>query len=1570
MSKPVDLSGRRANLSPAKRALLEKWTRGEHKTKLSVIEQRKEQDPPPLTFAQQRLWFLNQFDPNSTIYNIPIAIRVKGKLNRVALNRSFNGILLRHEILRTTFSFVDNQPVQVIHSAPTSNISVVDLRNMSNIRRETEVKQLIIEATQRPFDLSVGPLLRISLLWLDEEEYILLVVIHHILTDEWSMGVFIQELSTLYTAFCAGVPSPLPELPIQYADFAVWQRQWLSGEALETRLNYWLSQLDGVPGLLQLPTDRPRPNVQTYQGKAHRLTLNIDLTQKLQTLSQESGTTLFMTLLAAFATLLYRYSGQSDISIGSPIANRNRIEIESLIGFFVNTLVLRTRFEDNPSFEKLLAQVRETTLKAYEHQDVPFEQIVEALQPQRSLAYSPLFQVMFVLQNAPMRELKLPGVTWCELDRESTTAKFDLTLSMTETDQGLVGEWEYNTDLFNGSTIERMAAHFENLLLAIVENPVATVDELPLLSESEQHQLLVEWNDTASAYPTDKCIHQLFEEQVERTPLAVAVIFKDRQLTYEQLNLRANQLAHHLRTLGVGPEVLVGICLERSIEMVVGLLGILKAGGAYVPLDPNYPPSRLSYMLADSGVEVLLTHRSLLKSLPSHTARIVCLDRDWGTIEQHQKNNFDVRVCSDNLAYVIYTSGSTGLPKGVKICHHSVVNFLNSMSYFLELTQEDTFSAVTTISFDIAALEFYLPLMVGAKVIVVSREIATNGDLLLSELLKSKTTAMQATPATWQMLLAAGWSSHYSLKVFCGGEALPVQLARQILETGSQLWNLYGPTEATIWSTVYQVGTNKTVAENEDASFSIGRPISNTQVHILDSHFQAVPIGVAGELYIGGDGLARGYLNRPELTREKFILNPFSDSKSERLYKTGDLARYSSEGNIEFLGRIDHQIKIRGFRIELGEIEAVLNTHPQIEQAVVIAKEDISNKKRLIAYVVPCNELLTNHQLREFLIQKLPQYMVPNAFVTLDSLPLTFNGKVDRFALPAPETVRDDLLGTFVAPQTPVEKVLTEIWIQVLRIKQISINDNFFELGGDSITSIQIVARARQLGLELTPRQMFAHQTIAKLAKVTTTNENIYLATGEIPLTPTQQCFFQQNLPNPARCTRTILLEMQQEITPELVASAVQQLLLQHDALRVRFRKEESGWRQLLVDRDDVLPITKHDFSKLTEVEQESAQKEAFAQLQANLNLSDKPLIQFAICDLGEQKFQRIFIVIHSLIVDSAALRILLEDFQTVCSQILSEKTIQLPPKTSSWQRWANRVVRYARSPIIQQELDYWLAESRRQILPLPVDFYEGKTQVKNIATSSVALSKVQTQTLLQEVPQAYQTQTDDILLTALVQAFKQWTGESELLIDLQCQKPEKIFDDINISRTVGCFTSTFPALLDIGEASDSGETLKAIKEQLRLIPNKGISYSILRYLCGDSTALKMQDLPLAEVRFYHQKQLNRIFPQSSLFTGVKQPTDLNSNIEHKHNYLLDISWSIIDNQLQLNWMYSKNIYRQSTIERLIETFMEALRALISHCQSSETHYTPSDFPQANLSQKDLDRYLAKIERKSINPRD
>ncbi|PSB41219.1 non-ribosomal peptide synthetase, partial [Chamaesiphon polymorphus] len=913
-------------------------------------------------------------------------------------------------------------------------------------------------------------------------------------------------------------------------------------------------------------------------------------------LSRQTGSTLFMTLMAAFATLLYRYSGQSDVVIGSPIANRNRSEIESSIGFFVNTLVLRTRLEDNPRFEQLLTQVRENTLTAYEHQDVPFEQIVEALQPQRSMSHSPLFQVMFTLQNTPLGEIELPSVKLSELNTQSTIAKFDLTLSISESLIGLECEWEYNTDLFDKSTIERMASHFENLLSAIVANPHQTLSELPLLSESERHQLLFDWNNTAREYPQDKCIHQLFEEQVAKTPKAIAVVFEQQELTYQQLNHRANQLAHHLQTLGVKPEVLVGICVERSLEMVVGLLGILKAGGAYVPLDPSYPTERLSYMVSDAEIEVLLTQENLLSTLPSHVAQVVCLDPDGGVIESHSPENLVTSVSAANLAYVIYTSGSTGAPKGVQICHSSVVNFLSDMRCFPGVSPEDTFNAVTTISFDIAALELYLPLLVGAKIWLVSSEVATDGERLLSELSRSRITVMQATPATWQMLLASGWSCDYPLKVLCGGEALSARLAHQILETGSELWNLYGPTEVTIWSLIAHLR----VVTTENKPSAIGRPIANTQVYILDSQLQPVPIGVAGELHIGGDGLARGYLNRPELTAEKFIPNPFSPDSSARLYKTGDLARYQPDGNIEFLGRIDHQVKIRGFRIELGEIEAVLSSHPHVRQAVAIATEDPTGNQRLIAYVVSEQENLSTQKLREFLQQQLPAYMVPAAFVTLDTLPLTPNGKVDRKALPAPDG-EIERTQEYVAPHTPNQEIVAHIFTTVLGVEKVGIHDNFFELGGHSLLATQLTSRLKHsFTVDIPLRAVFEAPTVVQLERTITqlrtqkqgwslpAIERIAPSSESIPLSFAQERLWFLNQLEGASATYNIpaALRLTGDLNLDAFDRSLTEIVRRHEALRTSFNAV-NGTPMQVIQPAASMDIAVTDLQHLTDTERE-----------------------------------------------------------------------------------------------------------------------------------------------------------------------------------------------------------------------------------------------------------------------------------------------------------------------------------------------------------------------------------------------
>ncbi len=1533
----------------------------------------------PISYAQQRLWFLAQLEPDSPFYNIPAAVRLKGELNLNALQQTFNEILRRHEALRTNFQTVEGQAIAVISETKPLRLLTIDISELSLEQQEVEIREQAAQEAQQPFDISKDYLLRVKLLHLDAQEHIVLLTMHHIASDGWSIGVLVQELATLYPAFCNEKLSSLIELPIQYIDFAAWQRQWLQAEVLETQISYWQKQLEDAPKVLELPTDYSRPAIQTFRGATYSFELSDELSVALNKLSQQQGSTLFMTLLAAFQTLLWRYTGQEDIVVqtllwrytgqedivvGSPIANRNRAEIEGLIGFFVNTLVLRTNLAGNPSFEELLKRVREVALGAYAHQDLPFELLVEQLQPQRDLSHTPLFQVMFVLQNAPMSALELPGLTLSPVKSDSNTAKFDLTLFITETESGLVGNLEYNIDLFAESSIQRIAVHLETLLSAIVSNPRQCLSELPLLSESEKHQLLRQWNDTEVDYPQKQCIHQLFEAQVERTPDAVAVVFEDEQLTYWELNKRANQLAYYLRSLGVKPEVLVGICVERSLYMIIGLLAILKAGGAYVPLDPSYPKERLAFILEDTQASVLLTQASLIEAMPQHKAQVICLGTDWHLIEQQSQENLFSQLTDDNLAYTIYTSGSTGKPKGVQIPHIALSNFLFAMKQSPGITKEDTLLAVTTYSFDIAALELFLPLIVGGRLVVTSREVTLDGTQLSATLSNSQATVMQATPATWQLLLAAAWDGNNQLKILCGGEALPGHLANQLRQRCHSLWNMYGPTETTIWSAASLIKTlNNTVP--------ISQPIANTQLYILDQYHQLVPVNVAGELCIGGEGLARGYFHRPDLTAEKFIPNPFSD-KAARLYKTGDLARYLPNGEIEYIGRIDHQVKIRGFRIELLEIEVVISQHPAVRESVVVVHCSEADSKRLVAYIVPQKEqTLVISELRSFLESKLPNYMIPATFVTLEALPLTPNGKVDRKALPATDTTRPELEKAFIAPQTTIEKQLAIIWTQVLGLEKIGINDNFFELGGDSILSLQIISKANLVGLHLTPKQLFQHQTIAKLAAVTGTTQKISaeqnLITGSLELTPIEHWFFEQEQPEPHYWNQAVMLEVKQRINSVALEKVVQNLQTHHDALRSRFIKKELGLQAIIVSPDNIIPTTYLDLSALSK-DQQVAQMEAMSiQLQASLNLIQGPLFRVALFDLGANQPSRLLWVIHHLVVDGVSWRILIEDFQTAYEQICQDKALQLPLKTTSLKQWSSYLQEYAQLPALRSELEYWLTMQQQPVRSIPIDFSYGNNLEKSAYTLTVSLTAEETQVLLQQVPAVYHTQMNDVLLTALVQTFSQWTGETSLLIDLEGHGREELFEDVDLSRTVGWFTTIFPVRLSLDSAFDSpGKALKSIKEQLRTIPNRGIGYGVLRYLSGDMEIREQfSRLPKAEVVFNYLGQFDQVLPQSSLFSFAQESSGSSRSLRSQRTHLLEVNGGLSEGRLQINWTYSNQLHSQSTVETLAQGFIEALRSLITHSQSSDAGgFTPSDFAefqQSQWEQTDLDAITSVI---------
>jgi amino acid adenylation domain-containing protein len=1055
------------------------------------IPRNKDRQCAPLSFAQEGLWFLDQLEPNSSRYNVSRALRLRGQLAIKAVQESLDAIVIRHEVLRTNFSAANGIPTQVIRQTSPVQLAFVDLSELPTSEHEEKLQSLFDEQVQRPFDLTDDLMLRPYLIRLTPSDHVLLLVLPHITSDGWSMDILCSELLSLYEAFLSGNASPLPTLPIQYADYSIWQREWLKGEVLQEQLSYWTKALSSVP-LLDLTTDYPRSALSGRNG-SQSWKFSKALSEQLKALGQKRRTTFFMTLLAAFKTLLYRYTSQTDIVIAFPIANRRYVELEGLIGFFTNTLLIRTDLSDNPTFLELLAHVREGALGAYEHQDLPFEKLVQELKPERELGRNPLFQVMFQLRNYPSHPVRISNLTIEPFALNSGIAKFDLSLAMRDEADGLSAEMDFNADLFDGATITRMFGHFQTLLQSILADPGRRLSELQLLTERERRQL-VDWNETRRDYPRDKCLQQLFEEQVERTPDAVAVVFGSEQLSYRELNFRANQLARYLRDRGVGPESLVGVCLNRSIEMIVCLLGVLKAGGAYVPLDPAYPMDRISFILEDTKAFSLLTEKRLIDDLRPQTFtndavdkenhqrkfsidergwKATCLDTDWREISRESRDNLQSQATAENLAYVIYTSGSTGTPKGVMIEHRNAVAFV---SWAHSAFSKEDFAGViasTSICFDLSVFELFAPLTSGGRVILVDNALAL-GQLNAAV----APTLINTVPSVMTEILGLKEFPPTIHTVNLAGEPLNTTLVGEIYQQTNtkHVYDLYGPSETTTYSTcALRMG---------DGVQTIGRPIANSQIYILDQRMNSVPVGIPGELYIGGDGVARGYINRPELTAEKFLANPFSAEEGGRLYKTGDLARYLPHGNIQFIGRVDNQVKIRGYRIELGEIEAVLTRHPQVGHAVVTVREDSPGDKRLVAYVVATEkEELQANELRQFLKTKLPDYMVPRAFVNLASLPLTATGKINRKALPAPDECALEAQEEFAAPRTPVEALLAQIWSEVLKLQRVGIHDNFFDLGGHSLLATQVISRIRDaFNLEIPLRTVFESPTVDELA--------------------------------------------------------------------------------------------------------------------------------------------------------------------------------------------------------------------------------------------------------------------------------------------------------------------------------------------------------------------------------------------------------------------------------------------------------------------------------------------------------
>lgn len=1977
------------------RQQLANLTREQRMALFEQIRKQKKEQPPdptirrqsramqsyPLSFAQQRLWFLDQFEPGTPLYNVPLALRVRGPLNHEVLRRVLESLLARHETLRTTFVSSDGDPQQVIAEPGRVPLPLIDLRSLPETLQLTHARELVAVEEQQPFDLRNGPILRTRLLQLTGEEHILAITMHHIASDAWSRGIFMRELQTLYNAYLQNQPSPLPELPIRYVDFALWQREWLQGETLEELLTYWKQQLQDLP-TLQLPTDYPRPALHTIRGAICFREIPPTLLTRLQMLGRHQHDSLFMLLLSAFAILLSRYTGSKDIAIGSAIANRNRTEIEGLIGFFVNTLVMRIDLSGDPNFRKLVERVREVCLDAYAHQDLPFERLVEELRPERDLSIAnPLIQVTMALQNVPKAPLEIPGLAFEPLIVETQTAKFDISLFVLGNEQQSFLEIEYNTDLFAEETIKRMLGHLLMILEAVADNPDQPISAIPLLTPAERQQILVAWNATDEQYDQEPFVHQMFETWAALIPDAIAAITEDEQLTYQELNVYANQLAHYLRKAGVKPESLVGICLKRSFNLLTCLLAVLKAGGAYVLLDPTYPMERLALMIEDASITLLVTTQTQGAPLAGPETQMLYLENEWEYISREDTANPTGEIDTENLAYVIYTSGSTGRPKGVQIAHQGLRNLICWHRQTFALKPHDRASHFASLSFDGALWEIWPSLATGATLCLIDDEIRHDPQLIREWMIKQQITLGYLPTPLAESVLDEAWPENLAMHTLTtGGDALHYAPPEQC---PFALVNTYGPAENSVVTTFGVVPS----APQTYGLPSIGRPMSNVQVYVLDSQMQPVPIGVTGELFIGGTGLARGYRHHPDLTAERFLPNPFVGGRfpsswqpGSRLYRTGDLARYRSNGELDFLGRNDHQVKIRGCRVELSEVEAALRQHPAIAEAIVVARgtalitpgqpDTSSSEKSLIAYIVRrkprqedeqempavrfaeqvahwqqifdlsyrdakqpddptfniagwnssytgqplteeemrqwveqtverirffrpervleigcgtgllltriaplCqeywgtdlspvaiqalqgllieqalsnvrlfqrsaddfsaplaeqqgsfdaiilnsviqyfpsveylvhvleqavqlltpggflfigdvrnltlletyhtsvqlrqaipslftrqlqtliqkrltseNELLLDpaffsalqwhlpaisqvelqlkrgrvhneltrfrydvwlhkertsttldayieldwqkeqltlptlcsmlqqqrpdvlrithvpnarlqtdmqalallrdkippekvellwealradnqtravdpedfwslantlpyrvavtwsdaaapacydvllmahslgerHQLllsidgptstrqsrapeqriswrtyandpaqaatRNMLIgeiydymkQKLPDYMVPSLILELKALPLSPNGKVDYQALPTPDGSRPALKSAFVAPRTASEKILAEIWSQVLGFAQIGIHDNFFELGGDSLMTIRVVTRASRAGLGITVKQIFQHQTIAELAAASNSLAILAeqgLVTGPVPIMPAQAVNLAPGRGDLSCQSMAYILEAAEALNPLLVEKVVRHLLMYHDALRIQAHQTDHGWELFNEGFDDSerLPFWRADFSFLSEIEQVSAVTALAKQMVMHFDLSRGPLLRVALCYLGSNRPTPLIIVGHSLVVDVQSWQILLEDVKIAYQQLRDTGTISFPPKTTSCKQWAERLQAYAQSEQLQTELPYWL--THKHVPPLLMDYPGGANNGASTLIMFGLFEVEETETLRWLVSKRKDLQMDAILLTAVAQTLTRWSKQQTLQVMIEGYGREPDFEDIDLSRTLGLLPLNFPLQFHLAETMTAGETLRAVGDQLRGVPHHGIGYSVLRHMSKDvSITSAMATLPQPEIYFNYLGSMLRPevddFKVDGPYNGRVYTID---RVERQLASFLVIFW-IANGHLQMSWQFSTNQYRTETIKQLVIATRENVRAMISYLQAEE----------------------------------
>ena len=1550
---------------------------------LSTLDQdaqaiaRVARDPAgsPLSFAQQRLWFIDKHEDGSRQYNIPTALTLRGALNKIALQQALDALLERHEVLRTTYAEVDESAVQVVNAATRFPITEVDLSNIDAASQASQVQELVRHEANLAFDLRRDLVLRASLVKLSGTQHVLLFTMHHIASDGWSVGVLTREFAALYGAFCQGKQSPLEPLEIQYADFAHWQRDTLRDDAIASQLAYWERELAGIPTVHRLPLDRARPAEQDFNGRTFSQHLDPGLRSQLNALAQEHGATLFMLLESAFALLLARWSHQDDVVIGTPIAGRTHSQLEPLIGFFVNTLVFRHQLDGDQSFIQLLLDAKQKALNAYANQDVPFDMVVEKLHPKRSLGHSPLFQVLFALQNNERASLDLPDLSIEALTGGQETIKFDLELAIGENDAGLWLSWTYACSLFDAATIERMSRSFEVLLRSIVAAPDTAIYRLELATDADREQqagLLVPGSGAE-----ETCLHHLFEKQVERQPQAKAVIFEDTNLSYQELNERANRVAHWLIAQGAKPDTLVGLCLERSIEMVVGILAVWKAGAAYLPIDPAYPQSRVDYILHDSAADIVLTSARVADLHDFKVGKTLLLD-DQRAISNFPSGNPQVDgLAVSHLAYVIYTSGSTGHPKGVCIEHRSLSHLSRHLD---EITGRPALWAwMASYVFD-ASLQGLTRFGHGGCLLVLEDQHKVDIGQLAQVLDKHPVDIVDCTPS-----IVESWLNQDAAALLpdliIGGEAISPALWQRLHEWQHAYQrtalNVYGPTECCVDSTWTVVAGDMP---------HVGKALGDTALRILSRGGQPLPMGIPGELHIGGVGLARGYLNRPDLTADKFV----DAGPSERMYRTGDLVRWLGDGNLEFLGRLDDQVKIRGFRIELGEIEQQLTRLDAVQASAVLAVEGEANQKRLVAYVVPSQPIGGDfsetdyiNALRTSLEQSLAAYMVPSAFKVLPRLPLTPNGKLDKRSL-AQLDASAQFEDLYAAPRNPTEAALCEIWQTLLQVEKVGIHDNFFQLGGDSILSIQVVARANKAGIPLTTRQLFASQTIAELAlgvagESGTVAAPQHAVEGGLTLLPIQKSFLSLDKDHVNHFNQTVLLVTPQAFDLRALKKIVGSVYRRHDALRLRFQTDgHGGWvathapltEQMVEDSCVVepLPPDAEDIGRYITQRCEHYQR--------TIDIGQGPLLR-AVYFQGVAT-GRLLLVAHHLVVDGVSWRILLADLEQAFRSHQDGQDVRLAGKTSAFQQWGSALAEYAGSDVLRREKAFWHAQADEPVLPFPMDFAPEQSPRRN--TSQVVrleLSVDETTRLLKECPAAYRTNINELLLSAVYLGARRWAGTPGLRIMLEGHGREDIFDTLDTTQTVGWFTTAYPLVLKCDD-DQVPNVIRNIKEQYRGIPNKGIGYGVLRHLAADPVLVRAEAEGCSHLLFNYLGQFDQTFSEGALFQFAPESAGTDVDPERRRDHALELNGMVAQGRLLFELSYSDAQFNKHNVEKLAAHIEEGLRSVIAHCAPGDEAnqaghgkggvLTPSDFPLAKVAPAQLNDWQARYDIDRLYP--